>query len=139
MNQILSRVAMPRSSLAPPWNLNNIGKYSTPDGTLTSRVKSIEDTLTEIIPICKRIGVTRVSDITYLDKLYIPNYSAILPGTDDFIWVYSGKGPTRSHAMASVLMESIERYCSLYRYKLQEPYSRNIFRIREELQQGSSS
>jgi ribosomal protein S12 methylthiotransferase accessory factor len=45
--------------------------------------------------------------------LRIPNYSAVLPGTEDYIWVYSGKGPTRQHAMASALMESIERYSSL--------------------------
>jgi ribosomal protein S12 methylthiotransferase accessory factor len=37
----------------------------------------------------------------------------VLPGTEDYIWVYSGKGPTREHAMASALMESIERYSSL--------------------------
>jgi ribosomal protein S12 methylthiotransferase accessory factor len=36
-----------------------------------------------------------------------------LPGTEDYIWVYSGKGPTRMDAKASALMESIERYSSL--------------------------
>src|SRR5205809_7374345 len=48
-----------------------------------------------------------------MDVLRIPNYSAVLPGTEDYIWVYSGKGPTKEHAMASALMESIERYSSL--------------------------
>lgn len=48
-----------------------------------------------------------------MDKLAIPNYSAVLPGTEDYIWVYSGKGPTKAHAKASVLMECIERYSSL--------------------------
>ncbi len=48
-----------------------------------------------------------------MDRLYIPNYSAILPGTADTIWVYSGKGITRSHAKAGALMEGIERYSSL--------------------------
>lgn len=48
-----------------------------------------------------------------MDKLYIPNFSAILPDTEDSIWVYSGKGITKQHAKASALMESIERYCSL--------------------------
>ena len=56
----------------------------------------MEDTLAEIIPLCKKIGVTRISDITYMDKLYIPNYTAVLPGTEDSIWVYSGKGPTKA-------------------------------------------
>lgn len=88
-------------------------KYSTDDGGLSTRVVSIADTLNQIIPVCEKIGVTRISDITYLDRLYIPNYSAILPGTEDSIWVYGGKGPTKLHARASALMESIERYCSL--------------------------
>jgi thioglycine synthase len=65
------------------------------------------------MPISKRIGVTRLADITHMDKLTIPNYSAVLPGTEDYIWVYSGKGPTKAHAKASALMECIERYSSL--------------------------
>jgi ribosomal protein S12 methylthiotransferase accessory factor len=48
-----------------------------------------------------------------MDKLTIPNYSAVLPGTEDYIWVYSGKGLTKAHAKASALMECIERYSSL--------------------------
>jgi ribosomal protein S12 methylthiotransferase accessory factor len=88
-------------------------KYITKDGYVSTRVKSVQNTLGEIIPICREIGVTRVSDITFLDKLYIPNFSAILPDTEDSIWVYSGKGITRINAIASALMESIERYCSL--------------------------
>ncbi len=48
-----------------------------------------------------------------MDKLYIPNYSVVLPGTEDFIWVYSGKGLTKADAKASALMEAMERYCSL--------------------------
>ena len=48
-----------------------------------------------------------------MDKLYIPNYSCVLPGTEDYIWVYSGKGPTKKHAKVSAIMESIERYSSL--------------------------
>lgn len=43
----------------------------------------------------------------------MPNYSAILPGTEDIIWVYSGKGPTKVDAKASALMEAVERYSSL--------------------------
>ena len=57
--------------------------------------------------------MTRLADITDMDVLRIPNYSAVVPGTEDYIWVYSGKGPTKGHAMASAIMESIERYSSL--------------------------
>lgn len=83
------------------------------NGVVLPRTESVEDTLTKIIPLCQKIGVTRVSDITYMDKLYIPNYTAVLPGTEDSIWVYSGKGVTGAHAQVSALMESIERYSSL--------------------------
>jgi ribosomal protein S12 methylthiotransferase accessory factor len=69
--------------------------------------------LKKVMPVSKKIGVTRLADITDMDVLRIPNYSAVLPGTEDYIWVYSGKGPTKEHAMASALMESIERYSSL--------------------------
>lgn len=79
----------------------------------TSRIKPAQETLQKVVPLAKRIGVTRLADITDMDVLRIPNYSAVLPGTEDYIWVYSGKGPTREHAMASALMESIERYSSL--------------------------
>lgn len=79
----------------------------------TSRVQPPHLTLENIKPLCKIIGLTRLADITGLDVLAIPNYSAVVPGTQDYIWVYSGKGPTKRHAMASALMESIERYSSL--------------------------
>ena len=90
--------------------LRNIKKW-TMSGT--SRIKPVHETLEQVIPICQKIGVTRVADITHMDVLSVPNYSAVLPGTEDYIWVYSGKGPTKAHAKASALMESIERYCSL--------------------------
>ena len=79
----------------------------------TSRIQPAQETLKKVMPISKKIGVTRLADITDMDVLRIPNYSAVVPGTEDYIWVYSGKGPTKDHAMASALMESIERYSSL--------------------------
>jgi thioglycine synthase len=82
----------------------------------TSRVIPVEETLRRVSQISKKIGITRISDITYMDKLYIPNYSCVLPGTEDYIWVYSGKGPTKQHAKVSAIMESIERYSSLPTY-----------------------
>jgi ribosomal protein S12 methylthiotransferase accessory factor len=79
----------------------------------TSRVKPARETLEKVMPLASRIGVTRLADITDMDALRVPNYSAVLPGTEDYIWVYSGKGPTKEHAKASAVMESIERYSSL--------------------------
>ena len=57
-------------------HLKSTKKYNYKNGALT-RIKSVEDTLDEITPVCQKIGVTRISDITHMDKLYIPNYSAI--------------------------------------------------------------
>jgi thioglycine synthase len=82
-------------------------------GIVSSRIKSVQETLDTILPVSSDIGVTRLADITDMDILGIPNFSAVLPGTEDYIWVYSGKGPTKLDAKASALMESIERYCSL--------------------------
>jgi thioglycine synthase len=79
----------------------------------TSRIKPAQETLSHISQLSQKIGVTRLADITDMDILRIPNFSAVLPGTEDYIWVYSGKGATKVHAKASALMESIERYSSL--------------------------
>lgn len=96
--------------MSPPLELRHQKKWSK-DGT--SRTMPPGKTLLKAFQVCQRIGVTRLADITHMDRLNIPNYSAVLPGTEDYIWVYSGKGATRQHAKASALMESIERYCSL--------------------------
>lgn len=101
------------SSRIESLHLKSSKKYSNNDGKDSTRVKPAETTLEEIIPLCKEIGVTRISDITHMDKLKIPNYSAIMPGTEDSIWVYTGKGTTRPAGKASALMEAIERYSSL--------------------------
>lgn len=82
-------------------------------GKLSSRIIPVEETIKNILPVSSSIGITRLADITNMDILGIPNFSAVLPGTEDYIWVYSGKGPTRMDAKASALMESIERYSSL--------------------------
>jgi ribosomal protein S12 methylthiotransferase accessory factor YcaO len=80
-----------------------------------TRVVSVDDTLAKVMPFCEEIGITRISDITFMDRLYIPNYSITLPGTDDTFWVYGGKGTTRTQAKVSALMESIERYSSMHK------------------------
>lgn len=56
----------------------------------TSRVVQVKDTLKKVLPLADEIGITRIADITHMDILSIPNYSAVLPGTEDYIWVYSG-------------------------------------------------
>jgi thioglycine synthase len=120
---------MANSFSGSPLCLKSIKKLCTIDGSITTRVRSLEDTLANITPICNKIGVTRICDITQLDRLYIPNYCSVLPGTEDSIWVYSGKGPTKIHAKVSALMESIERYCSLFSTYSKSPISGSYFEL----------
>ena len=95
------------------WRLQSRRKQILSDGLMSTRVKPTQDTLKEVIQISDKIGITRISNITFMDRLAVPNFSAVLPGTEDIIWVYSGKGATIPDAKASALMEAVERYSSL--------------------------
>lgn len=57
------------------------------------------------------IGVTRITEITHLDRIGIPVFSAIRPTAEDgAVSIYAGKGATRTQARASAMMEAFERY-----------------------------
>lgn len=59
----------------------------------------------------KIAGITRIADITDLDRIGLPIYTAIRPTAEDgAISIYGGKGITRDHAKASAMMEGFERY-----------------------------
>lgn len=59
----------------------------------------------------KAAGVTRIAEITHLDRLGIPVYSAIRPSAaEGAVSIYAGKGATKTQARASAMMESFERY-----------------------------
>ncbi|MFZ0441002.1 MAG: YcaO-related McrA-glycine thioamidation protein, partial [Methanobacterium sp.] len=56
-------------------------------------------------------GVTRIAEITHLDRVGIPVYSAIRPSAaEGAVSIYAGKGATKTQAKASAMMESFERY-----------------------------
>jgi thioglycine synthase len=79
----------------------------------THRVVPPEETLKRVEKLLPDIGVTRVAEISGLDRLGIPVYSAIRPGSQQgAISVYAGKGATPVEAKVSVIMESVERYSS---------------------------
>ena len=79
----------------------------------THRVVPPEETLKRVEKLLPDIGVTRVAEISGLDRLGIPVYSAIRPGSKQgAISVYAGKGATPVEARVSVIMESVERYSS---------------------------
>ncbi|MCC7566200.1 MAG: YcaO-related McrA-glycine thioamidation protein [Methanomicrobiaceae archaeon] len=83
------------------------------DGTHRSR--SPEETHAEIRPLMNRAGVTEVIEITRLDRLGIPVYSAIRPNAArGAVRVHAGKGKEPIHAEVSAMMEALERYSGEY-------------------------
>lgn len=87
---------------------------SCPKGYMieTHRAVSPESTLERIEPLLPQAGITRVADITGLDRLGIPVFSCIRPTAEGgAISVYNGKGATPVAARVSAIMEGIER-CS---------------------------
>jgi thioglycine synthase len=79
----------------------------------TQRAVPLEDTLTWIEPKVPAAGITRVADITNLDRIGIPVFSCIRPTAESgAITVYNGKGATIEESRISAIMEGIERYSS---------------------------
>jgi ribosomal protein S12 methylthiotransferase accessory factor len=76
----------------------------------TQRVYDEATTLENTKDQIKKIGITRIADITNLDRLGIPIFSAIRPSAArGAISIYSGKGSTEQRARISAVMESFER------------------------------
>ena len=76
----------------------------------TQRVFDPETTLANTTKLLPRIGVTRIANITDLDRVGIPVFSAIRPSAAaGAISIYSGKGISETNARISAIMESFER------------------------------
>lgn len=77
----------------------------------THRAFSPEETLERAASKMPKAGITRVADITDLDRIGIPVFSSIRPLAEiGAISVYNGKGATPTEARVSAMMEGIERY-----------------------------
>jgi ribosomal protein S12 methylthiotransferase accessory factor len=77
----------------------------------TQRAVSPEDTLARVEKALPAAGITRVADITSLDRIGIPVFSSIRPTAErGAVSVYNGKGATPAEARVSAIMEGIERY-----------------------------
>ncbi|MDD1674883.1 MAG: YcaO-related McrA-glycine thioamidation protein, partial [Methanomicrobiales archaeon] len=88
--------------------LHSCRKLYTQD---THRAFSPEETLVRISGKLSLAGITRVADITNLDRVGIPVFSSIRPSAEDgAISVYAGKGASPAEARISAMMEGIERY-----------------------------
>ena len=59
--------------------------------------------------LCMAAGITRLSELTYLDRLSIPVWSCSRP--DAMLWqVSAGKGLTADHAIISCVFEAVETF-----------------------------
>jgi ribosomal protein S12 methylthiotransferase accessory factor len=77
----------------------------------THRILPPEETLQRISPLLPEVGVTRLIDLTGLDRLGVPVFTAVRP-TGTTLQVSMGKGVTPALARCSALMEAIEQHHS---------------------------
>ncbi len=75
----------------------------------THRLSSPAETFRRIEPYLKRCGVTRMADVTGLDRIGIPVFQALRPNAPTMSST-SGKGATVDAARVSAAMEAIEIY-----------------------------
>jgi ribosomal protein S12 methylthiotransferase accessory factor len=73
----------------------------------THRTCAPEETLERIIPLLASAGITRVADVTGLDRIGVPTVQAMRPNAPTLA-NSSGKGFTRTAATVSAVMEGIE-------------------------------
>lgn len=66
-----------------------------------------EETLKRLTPVISAIGITRIADVTGLDRIGIPVFQAVRP-LGRLLTVSQGKGATAAAAKVSAAMESIE-------------------------------
>ncbi len=92
------------------------------------------------------MGITRVADITGLDRIGIPVFTTIRPSAaEGAITVYTGKGHVTEEAKISAIMEGIERFSGepgsidtvkgsynslLATYEVLDPFALNLPRFR---------
>lgn len=75
----------------------------------THRIISPDDTLARIAPMAPQAGITRLGNVTGLDRIGIPVTVAVRPNSRS-VSVSQGKGLGLSQALASALMEAIELF-----------------------------
>jgi len=73
----------------------------------THRTCAPEETLARVQPLLREIGITRIANITGLDRVGIPVAMAVRPNARS-VSISQGKGATLAAAKASAVMESLE-------------------------------
>lgn len=77
----------------------------------THRSCGLEATRARLAGLLPRMGITRVSDVTGLDRIGIPAAMSVRPGSRG-LSVQQGKGLTLAAAMVSAMMESVESFAA---------------------------
>jgi ribosomal protein S12 methylthiotransferase accessory factor len=75
----------------------------------THRVVAPSETLARFRPLAARMGITRLGNVTGLDRIGIPVVVAVRPNSRS-VSVSQGKGLDLTQAMTSALMEAIEGF-----------------------------
>jgi YcaO-like protein with predicted kinase domain len=90
------------------WVFPRTTKYS-PTGVVRSVRPS--ETIRRARAVMSEVGISKISDVTELDTVGIPNFMSVRPRDGaSGISYYNGKGTTRADAHAGALMEAIERH-----------------------------
>ncbi|MFD7833917.1 YcaO-like family protein [Streptomyces sp. NPDC059761] len=93
-----------RASRRPPW-LTGGGPAAVTRGTLRSSTP--QETWARLAPLLADRGITRVADLTGLDTLGTPVWTAIRPAAATLV-ASAGKGIDHASARISAVMESLE-------------------------------
>jgi ribosomal protein S12 methylthiotransferase accessory factor len=94
------------------WKLTPLTKYSR-KGVV--RCVSPRTTIRRATGVLQQAGITRIADVTNLDRVGIPNFMSVRPlDLDPGISYYNGKGTTQDDAHAGAIMEGIERHAGEY-------------------------
>ncbi len=92
----------------PNMRLNRGPKYSSDVGI---RTIPPTETLENALPLLEAAGMCELQDISVTDRIGIPVWSISRANpTEGAVSNYNGKGPTKEQAMASAVMEAMERY-----------------------------
>jgi YcaO-like protein with predicted kinase domain len=83
---------------------------STQVVTESGHARALEDTYARVKPLLRRVPITRICNVTPLDFLGLPVWSAMTPLAKD-LTVHAGKGGSPLAAQLSAVMEAIERVC----------------------------
>ncbi|WP_437549657.1 YcaO-like family protein [Sorangium sp. So ce367] len=75
---------------------------------LVDRVTTADDAERRVSAIATRVPITRVSDLSPLDRLRLPVFAAVTPLARD-LTTHLGKGRDATSARVSALMEAVER------------------------------